>query len=931
MRVLLRSIMLLSVLLSAPAFACRQAVTICTEAREGALTLIANGAPLSVLTDPRDDPAALRAAASLQADLERVAGHGPGMTDSAILVGTIGHSEAIDWLIATGKLDVTGVKGRWEAYVMQVVDRPTAGLGHALVIAGADRRGTAFGAYDLSQAIGVSPWNWWADVPVPHRDRLYVLAGRRVEAPAVRYRGIFINDEDPALLGFAKARFGGFNAKFYERVFDLVLRLRGNLLWPAMWGKSFFEDDPANARLADAMGVIIGTSHHEPLMRAHVDWEHHGEGPWDYANNPERLRRFWREGVERTQGLDRIVTIGMRGDGDEPMAQTMATQLLERIVADQRKIIADVTHRPAEQTPQVWALYKEVQDYYDAGMRVPDDVTLLFSDDNWGNLRRLPDPGAHRAGGYGIYYHFDYVGGPRNYKWINTNPIQRVWQQMKLAREYGADRLWIVNVGDIKPMEFPTSFFMDMAWDPDGMTLARMEDYPRAWAEKQFGPAHAAEIADILNRYGQLISRRKPELLDAATYDLADEWLWVDLDWSTLRFAADAVAERIPAAQRDAYFELVLHPVLAAGNLHALYYAVARNRLYARQGRSATSMSAEQAESFFRQDGEIRRRYEVETAGGKWPQMTAQTHIGYTGWQQPPQDRMPEVRRIAIPAKADMGVSVHDRDSTRLERMDPYYGGQGIDIFNRGKAAFDVSLVADAPWIRLSDSRLRVSGQIGVTVSIDWSRAPLGRHEGHVRLRASTGQIAAITVPIDHWRAPKGSGFVPRGGVVTIEAEHFLRADPGRQGSWQVIPWLGRTRSGVGYFPATAAAVERPGGTGPKLVYRAFLPRAGAIQLDVYASPGLDFRGTGRQRYAISLDDGPPQVVDLLAGETAAAWSRAVGDNIRIGTSRLELAAAGSHEIRLWAVDPGLVFQRLRLTSEAGPASYLGGIESVRR
>ena len=335
----------------------------------------------------------------------------------------------------------------------------------------------------------------------------------------VRYRGIFINDEDPALLGWAKARFGGFNHRLYEHVFDLILRLRGNLLWPAMWGKSFYEDDPENARLANEMGVVIGTSHHEPLMRAHVDWEHHGKGPWDYAQNADRLRAFWREGMERTQGDDRIVTdrharrrrqADDAGHGDSACSNGSSPTS----AGSSRRS----TGRPAAETPQVWALYKEVQDYYDAGMRVPDDVTLLFSDDNWGNLRRLLPLGTRRAGGYGIYYHFDYVGGPRNYKWIDTNQIERVWQQMRLADEYGADRLWIVNVGDIKPMEFPTSFFLDMAWNPNAMTLARMAAYPRDWAAEQFGPEHAAAIGDILQRYGQLIARRKPELLDADTY-----------------------------------------------------------------------------------------------------------------------------------------------------------------------------------------------------------------------------------------------------------------------------------------------------------------------------------------------------------------------------------------------------------------------------
>ena len=713
------------------------------------------------------------------------------------------------------------------------------------MIAGADRRGTIFGVYDLSQRIGVSPWHWWADVPPRRHANLYALPGRRVEAPAVKYRGIFINDEEPALGNWARQTFGGINRKFYERVFELVLRQRGNLLWPAMWGKSIYEDDPENARLAHEMGIVVGTSHHEPLMRAHVDWEKHKQGPWDYTKNAERLRRFWKEGVERTNGYDRIVTVGMRGDGDEPMTQGTATRLLETIVADQRKIVEQATGRPAAETPQVWALYKEVQDYYDAGMRVPDDVTLLFSDDNWGNVRRLPQPGQARSGGYGVYYHFDYVGGPRNYKWIDTNSIPRVWQQMRLADQFGARQLWIVNVGDLKPMELPTSFFLDMAWNPKSMTLGRMNDYPREWAAAQFGRAEAAGIGEVLARYGQLIARRKPELLDADTYELAFEWPSVIAEWAALERDALAIERRIPAAARDGYFELVLHRVLAAANLHRLYWAVARNRDYARQGSPLANAKADEAERLFAADAALRRRYEVETAGGKWAHMMSQTHIGYTGWQEPPKDAMPEVRRVS-PGMA----------------------------------------------------------------------RPLPQPEARMISPAA---------------AARGGAFIETGGVVAIEAEHAARKVAANGIGWLTIPRLGRTLSGVTATPDTAPAALPQAGQGAHLEYEVVLEREGALDLLVHVSPGLDFTGHGRHRYAVSIDGGAPRIVDLLAGETEETWNRAAADAIRIGRTRFDGVAAGRHVVKLWRVDPGVVFQRLVLARGPLPRTYLGPPESSRR
>jgi len=769
----------LLILFGAPAFACDAPVTICAD--HGALLLIDHGRPAAVSADAGDDPGVLRAAANLRSDLGRVGGGAPGAI--GIIAGTIGHNRVIDRLIREGRLDARGITGRWEAYAWQLVERPAPGIARALVIAGADRRGTIFGIYDLSRRIGVSPWSWWADVPVPHRDRLFVTAGRRADWPRVRYRGIFINDEDPALLSWTRRTFGGFNHAFYAHVFDLILRSRGNLLWPAMWGKSFFEDDPENARLANAMGVVIGTSHHEPLMRAHVDWEHHGQGPWDYTQNAERLRQFWREGMERTQGQERIVTIGMRGDGDRPMTEGTATGLLERIVADQRRIIEDVTHRPAAETPQVWALYKEVQDYYDAGMRVPDDVTLLFSDDNWGNIRRLPQPGAARAGGYGIYYHFDYVGGPRNYKWINTTQIERVWEQMHLAYAYGARQLWIVNVGDIKPLEYPASFFLDYAWNPEAMPLDRLADYPHAWATLQFGPAHAAEIGALLTTYAQYAARRKPELLDAGTYSLG-EWPRVTAEWDALEQSASALRERLPAAYRDAYFELVLHPIMANANLHRLYRAVA-------EGRAAG------AARFFARDAAIRHIYEQQIAHGRWAGMMSQTHIGYTGWQQPPADVMPRVPQAAAPAPP----------------------------------------------------------------------------------------------PI----------------LAAIDADHFTA----RVSDWRVIPHLGLYGSSVSFFPVTAPA-QTPGGDSPHLDYPVRLAESGEVALQMILSPSLDFRAQGGLSYAVSIDDGPIQRVNVNGHVTDAQWSRAVIENRWVRTTRHRLAA-GPHVIHLWAVDPGLVFQRLQL------------------
>ena len=534
--------------------------------------------------------------------------------------------------------------GQHEAFLIRSTTNQTTGNMQVLIV-GSDPRGVAYGIMTLSQQLGVSPWHWWADVPITRQRQLWVTNHFSIsDQPLVRYRGIFINDEAPALSNWAKEKFGGFNHRFYEKVFELLLRLKANYIWPAMWGNAFYDDDPENIAMAERYGIIIGTSHHEPMMRAHDEWRryHPGEA-WNYETNAGTLQEFWREGIRRAVN-EKIVTVGMRGDGDEPMSRETATDLLEKIVDDQRGIIASATGKPAAATPQLWALYKEVQDYFDQGMRVPDDVTLLLCDDNWGNLRRLPNPsGVSRKGGYGIYYHFDYVGGPRNYKWINTNPLPRIWEQMHLAWQFQARQIWIVNVGDIKPMELPISFFLDYAWNPTRIDAAGVSDYTRQWAAAQLGTDYQTEVAVLLASYSKYNSRRKPELLDENTYSLvAGEWDRVRNEWMELQSRAEKLAGKIPARYQNAYYQLVLHPILACSNLNEMYYHVAKNKFYFQQQSYAANYHAGLAEKCFAKDSLLTRRYH-RLNNGKWNHLMSQTHIGYTYWQQPDHQTMPKL------------------------------------------------------------------------------------------------------------------------------------------------------------------------------------------------------------------------------------------------------------------------------------------------
>lgn len=610
-----------------------------------------------LLVDDQETVAVKRSATALRQDINRVTGIMPvafsqltGDAKNRVIIGTIGHSCYIDQLIKEGKIDGTQLKGKREKFLIQTVQQPFPGVDEALVIAGSDKRGTVYGVYELSAQIGVSPWYYWADVPVRKQEHLYIKRGIYTDGePSVKYRGIFLNDEAPALTGWANENFGGFNHKFYEKVFELILRLKGNFIWPAMWGNAFYDDDPANGVLANEMGIIMGTSHHEPMGLAQQDWKRRGTGAWDYSKNSTVLQNFWRTGIERCKDWESVITVGMRGDGDEPMSENANISLLQKIVKDQRKIIADVTGKKAAETPQVWALYKEVQDYYDKGMRVPDDVTLLLCDDNWGNVRKLPELSAkRRKGGYGMYYHFDYVGGPRNYKWLNVSQIQRIWEQMNLTYRYGVDELWIVNVGDLKPMEYPIQFFMDMAWNPGRFHEDNLLEHTEEFCARQFGAQYAKEAAQLINTYTKYNARVTPELLNEKTFSLSNysEFQKVVDDYRMLLLDALKLNYLLPADCRDAYDQLVLFPIQACANLYELYYAVAMNHDFASRKDIKANLWADKAEACYIRDSLLTRHYNKEISGGKWNHMMDQTHIGYTYWQQPEHNVMPALKRV---------------------------------------------------------------------------------------------------------------------------------------------------------------------------------------------------------------------------------------------------------------------------------------------
>ncbi|WP_230568239.1 glycosyl hydrolase 115 family protein [Saccharothrix luteola] len=963
---------------------------------DGGFTLAANGRATPVFVSGGDYPGVVRVVDDLRTDVERVTGVRPTVSTGTptsgevVLVGTLGRSALIDGLVSAGKLDVTRIRGKWETSLQQVVENPVAGVSRALVIAGSDQRGTIFGVYDVSRRIGVSPWHYFDDVPARKHSALYVRPGSHSQGtPAVKYRGVFINDENPSTGRWARATFGpglapgqagGLNRLYYEKVFEAMLRLKANYLWPAVWGRAFAEDDPENHATATRYGVVMGTSHEAPMMRGIEEWKRNptrygGNGEWSFVRNATAVENYWADGIKRMERekFEGVVTLGMRGEGDTSLPDGDGVELMQGIIASQRRILDRESSAPLDRIPQVFTLYKEVQRYWDRGMRPPDDVTVVFADDNWGNMRNVPDPAlAPRSGGYGLYYHFDYVGGGRNYKWVDTINLANTREQLDLSYQSGIDRLWVVNVGDLKNEEAPTQFFLDYAWNPAAIPADGVEEWTRQYAAQNFGEQAAPAIADVLHAYGQLQARRKPEATnrrytrnaagaittdDAMTpYSIENygELDRVTAEWEALAARAQAVGRTLPAADQDAYHQLVLYPAKATANLYALRRAQFLNRWYASQGRAATNDLAATAEARLVDDVAMSNHYNNTLAGGKWTGWQTQTKFGYgdkarygnnASWQEPPEpDQIyPAVQRVTVPSAASMGVAIdgslnwwpNATEQPVLPEFSPYQTqpAQHVEVFNRGAAAFTYRITPSVPWLTATPASGTVTKQTRATFTVDWSRAPAGKTTVPITVTGA-GRTVTVQAVVNKPAAPQ-EGFVEANGYVSIEADHYTRAVDGNGVSWSHLPGIGRTGSGMRPSPVTARD-QTPGGAGARLEYQVTLTTTGPVTVWAYLSPRNNVRPGAGVEYAMSIDDQAPKTVNITTAtgsdDTAMnkGWEMNALEAVNRTSTTFTVSSPGVHTLKFWAVDPTAVLQKLVVDTGGLKYSYLGPPESHR-
>lgn len=733
------------------------------DASQGGTLIAGSGVSPTIYVGSDDWYGVQRAAQDLALDFGRVTGQNGTVQivngfstatsdEHAIYIGTIGKSSLLDSLASTAQLDFNQTAGQWEAYQTQLTPQ-------GLVIAGADKRGSIYGTYDISAQIGVSPWYWWADVATESRDAIYATNGTKFQSSAsVKFRGFFLNDEQPGLTDWVMANFpdirngdAGYAHAFYATVFELLLRLRANYLWPASWGSMFYVDDAQNAQVADAYGVVMGTSHTEPMARATNEQSNPNfmHGVWSWANNRNNVTQFMREGAERASPYETLFTLGMRGLGDVA-SPTLNASSLEQIVDVQQQILRDVYNTTnVSSIPQMWCLYKEVGSYYAQGLKVPDDVTLLWAEDNWGNAQRLPEANeTSRSGGSGLYYHADYVGDPRDYKWINTINLKKQWTELRQAYERGAQTIWVLNVGDLKPLEVPINHFLDMAYDIDSFASANSTtDWIIDWASNAFGSENGQAIADVMSNYSTYAGRRKYELLDSSTYSIInyEEAEMVLQQWSQLAQSAQSIHDGLSSNVQPAFFELVLHPVLAGYTVYQIHIGVARNNLYGEQGRTSTNKWSSDIITLFNNDFSITQQYH-SLLDGKWKNILSQTHLGYQYWQQPMRNMLPPlayVQQQSMSLAGPIGVTCEGSNATvpgddmyhtlssnvlTLPPMDPWGPStRWIDVFSRGNvpAAYNVSISNPAVSVSQATGMLSTNGtdtDERLYLSVDWSQ-----------------------------------------------------------------------------------------------------------------------------------------------------------------------------------------------------------------
>ncbi len=904
----------------------------------------------------------------------------------AIVAATLGRSHILEELEAAGKWKADGITGKREVYQIQVIENPfpdMAEIKKALVIAGSDKRGTIYGMFHLSEMCGVSPLLYWGDVTPEKKGTIVLEIGERLcsKEPSVKYRGFFINDEWPAFGNWCMETFGGVNAKAYEEIFILLLRMKGNYLWPAMWNSIFSEEGPGieSARLADCYGIVMGASHHEPMCRAGAEWQriyqNYGkDNTWSFVTNKEAITEFWKDGILRNKPFENVITIGMRGENDSMLLSKEATladniQVIKDAILTQHELIRTHINEDLSQVPRMLAIYKEVEDYYygdDICEGLKDwkelnDVILLLCEDNYGNTRGLPDigKGVH-PGGYGMYYHFDYHGAPISYEWQNSSRLTKTWEQMTMAYEYGVRELWIVNVGDLKGAEYPLSFFMDLAYDYETYSKPNQtEEYAKRWIDIQFGERlnrqQKEDMFELLEGYTKWNSIRRPEAMSSHVYHPCHfregDRVWEEVN--ALMKKADKLKEEMPKECLDAYCSMIYYPAAASMNLILMHIEAGWNAHFAKRGAMSANVCGASVKRRILQDRKYVEAYH-KIADGKWNHMMDSAHTGFRSWDDSDWS-YPTVQEVLPIPKGKIVTGFRGSEAFHLgehwqddkwicndDFTRPDAKEVLIDLDSRGDVDFTYRIECDKLWVDFSPKEGKVhsleEGGTSITVTCDRTRLS-GRERAYIRIfvEFDNGEKTVGKLALDAEQAeypyPAGT-YVEHQGYIAMRAENFVEEKKVDEKGFEVIEHLGRTGPAVKAFPATEFWADKQ--EAPYLKYAFAANQGGEYILRLCLLPRNPVEKGARLRCVVSVNDGERKTVDTVPDSFTTDWGcgewcKGVLDNIRL-IETVVTVQKGENHLYFYAADPGIVLDGIVLYPNGTelPDSYLGPIESYR-
>ncbi|MEO7312288.1 MAG: glycosyl hydrolase 115 family protein [Chitinophagaceae bacterium] len=959
----------------------KQATIVHTSAssQPGFFPLMKEGNVPTILVDASDADVVRIAANALALDMELVGGMRPAVIPKPgtnntylIIAGTIGKSSFIDGLIKAKKLNPAAIKGKWESFVIATIDAPMKGVQQALVIAGSDRRGTAYGLFELSRAAGVSPWVWWADAVPAKQAALSVFPGTYTsKEPSVKYRGIFINDEDWGLQPWAAKTFepetGDIGPKTYAKVFELLLRLRANLIWPAMHDctKPFFQI-AGNTKIAEAYGILIGSSHAEPMLRNNVgEWNEKTMGPFNYIINKETVLRYWEDRVKESKGINAMFSLGMRGVHDSKMEGVKdakeAVPLLENIFADQRNLLTTYINKDIKAVPQVFTAYKEVLEIYDNGLKLPDDVTLVWPDDNYGYIQRLNnEQEKKRPGGSGVYYHASYWGRPHDYLWLSSTHPALIQEEMMKAYDNGSKRLWVLNVGDIKPLEYNIELFMDMGFNASPF---KNSDYSKQhllqWAADLFGTTTAPRIQAVLWEYYQLAFERRPEFMGwsqtepttKTNYTAFNHFYYGDeaqkrIDvYQALEDKVKALRTQMLPKDAASFYQLVYYPVVGASLINKKFLYRDKSYFYARQNRLSAADYAQQSKDAYDSIVAETDYFNNQLSGGKWTNMMSMKPRNL------PVFLAPELPAISINGSENWGIAPEGyiaKDSS-LPPLNTAWLLPAFDNLNKQQYFIDLFLTANqsmvwdatvsSPWIKCSAAKGILSpepgkNQLRLLVSIDWTKAPATAFSGAVIFTSGSKQLK-VAINGNQFSTGNFKGFVESNGYICIQASHFTRQKKQSYAVWNVFHGVGYTgetlRSEIGPQQETKSLSDT-GWIRQNSSYVAYdfysFTKANA-SLQVCSIPTHPLNNLCGMRYAVSVDGGPIQIVDFRTVGRTEEWKQNVLRNRAEKTIKVSWLEKGRHTLRIYAMDPGVLLDEIQIDF-GGLKHSVGAISETR-